>query len=251
MVLVNFCGATLKSYSRNISMSLDYNKNGYDVYRCDGCFSAMGRTPAGTGIPDGWTTGTLGRVYCPRCTAKRDAEEAERDAKSWHNTPTGKKINNAAKKGCGCLFFVFLAALIMPHFCGYVDEANANQKLQAEHSQTESVSEQPAAPKISSYLNGIDKINSSDELSQFYFDIAGKFHNNKMGLKGSQEQINAGNELMSVVYVFLARSAKKETDLNVDNVRTAIQNMSNVSDYRKKKALEELQLGMNKIREIN
>ena len=56
---------------------------------------------------------------------------------------------------------------------------------------------------------------------------------------------------MSVVYVFLARSAKKETDLNVDNVRTAIQNMSNVSDYRKKKALEELQLGMNKIREIN
>ncbi|WP_295056686.1 hypothetical protein [uncultured Fibrobacter sp.] len=88
-------------------------------------------------------------------------------------------------------------------------------------------------------------------LSQFYFDIVAKFHNNKMGLKGVQEQINAGNELMNVVYVFLARSAKKETDLNVDNVRTAIQNMSNVSDYRKKKALEELQLGMNKIREIN
>lgn len=30
-----------------------------------------------------------------------------------------------------------------------------------------------------------------------------------MGLKGVQEQINAGNELMNVVYVFLARSAKK------------------------------------------
>ena len=72
-----------------------------------------------------------------------------------------------------------------------------------------------------------------------------------MGLKGSQEQINAANELMSVVYVFLARSAKKETDLNVDNMQTAIQNMSNVSNFRKKKALEELQLGMDKIREIN
>ncbi len=34
-------------------------------------------------------------------------------------------------------------------------------------------------------------------------------------------------------------------------MQTAIQNMSNVSNFRKKKALEELQLGMDKIREIN
>jgi hypothetical protein len=223
--------------------------DGVDIYTCDKC-GTNGRSLHYKVLPDGWTQ-TLLSHYCPRCTAKRDAEDAEREAKSWNNTPTGKKFDKAAKKGCGCLFIAFLAALIIPHFCGYVDEAKANQKKQAEHSQTESVSEQPSTSIISSYLNGIDRINSCDELSQFYFDIAGKFHNNKMGLKGSQEQINAGNELMSVVYVFLARSAKKETDLNVDNVRTAIQNMSNVSDYRKKKALEELQLGMNKIREIN
>lgn len=29
------------------------NKNGYDVYRCDECKSAMGRVPEGTGIPEG------------------------------------------------------------------------------------------------------------------------------------------------------------------------------------------------------
>lgn len=223
--------------------------DGVYIYTCSDCHT-NGRSLHYKVLPDGWTE-TFGGEYCPRCTAKREAKAAEREARSWNNTPTGKKFDKAAKKGCGCLFIAFLALLILPKFCGYVDEAKANQKSQAEQSQTESVSEQSAAPKISSYLNGIDKINSSDELSQFYFDIAGKFHNNKMGLKGSQEQINAGNELMNVVYVFLARSAKKETDLNVDNVRTAIQNMSNVSDYRKKKALEELQLGMNKIREIN
>lgn len=233
-------------------MHVDFNKNGYDVYRCDECNSAMGRSPAGTGLPDGWTeSAILRRHLCPRCTAKREAKEAEREAKSWNNTPTGKKVNNAVGKGCGCLIVIFLALVFIPKFCSTVDEAKANQKSQAEHSQTESVSEQPSTPKTSSYLNGIDDINNSDDLSQFYFDIAGKFHNNKMGLKGSQEQINAANELMSVVYVFLARSAKKETDLNVDNMQTAIQNMSNVSNFRKKKALEELQLGMDKIREIN
>lgn len=236
-----------------MSLEVDnYNEHPkYDVYRCDGC-RATGRSPIHTGLPDGWTKGgILGFDYCPRCTAKRDTKEAEREAKSWNNTPTGKKVNKAVGKGCGCLIVMFLALLLIPKFCGYVDEAKANQKSQVEHSQTESVSEQPSTPKTSSYLNGIDDINNSDDLSQFYFDIAGKFHNNKMGLKGSQEQINAANELMSVVYVFLARSAKKETDLNVDNMQTAIQNRSNVSNFRKKKALEELQLGMDKIREIN
>lgn len=91
-------------------MHVDFNKNGYDVYRCDECNSAMGRSPAGTGLPDGWTeSAILRRHLCPRCTAKQEAKEAEREAKSWNNTPTGKKVN----KGCGCLIVIFLVLFFL------------------------------------------------------------------------------------------------------------------------------------------
>ena len=156
-----------------------------------------------------------------------------------------------AEGGCaGLVFCLFIAG------CDVVCVTNSLDKVTSQKEETHQTEKQNSItpdsektiPKTFNYLNRVNDINNSDELSQFYFDIAGKFHNNKMGLKGTQEQINAGNELMSVVYVFLARSAKKETDLNVDNIRTAIQNMSNVSDFRKKKALEELQLGIDKIK---
>ena len=159
-----------------------------------------------------------------------------------------------AEGGCtGLVFCLFIAGCDVVCVTNSLDKVTSQKEEIHQTEKQNSItpdSEKPI-PKTFNYLNRVNDINNSDELSQFYFDIAGKFHNNKMGLKGSQEQINAGNELMSVVYVFLARSAKKETDLNVDNIRTAIQSMSNVSDFRKKKALEELQLGIDKIKSIN
>ena len=79
-------------------MLVDFNKNGYDVYRCDECKSAMGRVPEGTGIPEGWTTGVLGGEYCPRCTAKREAKEAEWKAKDQAKKMAKRAKNQAAKE---------------------------------------------------------------------------------------------------------------------------------------------------------
>jgi len=118
-------------------MLVDFNKNGYDVYRCDECKSAMGRVPEGTGIPEGWTTGVLGGEYCPRCTAKREAKEAEWKAKdqakkmakraknqaakearaAYDATPEGKKERNIAALSAVAavlLFFLFAGVFHLP-----------------------------------------------------------------------------------------------------------------------------------------
>jgi len=114
-------------------------------------------------------------------------------------------------------------------------------------------SEQMPAKKLQpSYLDAIDRINNNVELGLTYYDIANKFHDNKMGLKGSPEQIEAGNQLMERVYDFLGSSAQNYAQTgkmySVDSMETLIQNTTVVSDFRKKKAREELKAGVKKIK---
>ncbi len=106
------------------------------------------------------------------------------------------------------------------------------------------------AQKIPAYLSGIDDISSNKELGDFYFSVASKFYYNQMGLKGSQEQIDAGNKLMVRVYDFLGSSARRGM-LNVDSMKFFVENYVGVSDFRKKKALEDLQIGIEKIESLN
>ena len=56
---------------------------------------------------------------------------------------------------------------------------------------------------------------------------------------------------MVCVYDFLGTSAKNEEMLNVDSMKTFIKNFDPISDYRRKKAQEELQLGVEKIQSLN
>ena len=109
--------------------------------------------------------------------------------------------------------------------------------------------------KLPAYLQNIDDMKYCGELSTFYFNIASGFYNDDMGLKGTPEQIKAGNKIMLKVYDFLGTSARaklkdSKTDMNVDSMKSVIKNFSGVSDFRKKKALEELQLGVDKIKSI-
>ena len=132
-----------------------------------------------------------------------------------------------------------------------VKKSETSEVVAPANSQTEMESKQTSAPKISNYLDGVDDISDRNELSRFYLDIASKFYNNEMGLKGTQEQIDAGNELMSTVYTFLGRAARNSANIDADGVREIIQNAPNISNFRKKKALEELQLGIDKISEMD
>ena len=144
----------------------------------------------------------------------------------------------------GCLFAIFAFFILMGYFVviGIIDLSNNSPTPQKQES---------PKPKQSAYLDGIDNISSLDELGIFYYDIAKKFNKNKMGLKGTPEQINAGNKLMVSVYDFLGTSAKNEDMLNVDSMKTFIKNFDPISDYRRKKAQEELQLGVEKIQSLN
>ena len=74
-----------------------HTENGYDVYFCDECRNANGRTPRGTGLPDGWTGDWL-HSRCPRCTAKREAKEAEWEAKNQAKAAAKKARKQAAKE---------------------------------------------------------------------------------------------------------------------------------------------------------
>ena len=144
----------------------------------------------------------------------------------------------------GCLFAIFAFLILMGYFVvfGIIDLSNNSSTPQKQES---------PKPKQSAYLDGIDNISNFDELGNFYYDIANKFNKNKMGLKGTPEQINAGNKLMVCVYDFLGTSAKNEDMLDVDSMKTFIKNFDPISDYRRKKAQEELQLGVEKIQSLN
>lgn len=102
--------------------------------------------------------------------------------------------------------------------------------------------------KDKSYLDGLKDIESLDDAKTFCIKISEDYANNKMGLKGDAEQIAAGNRLMSGVYDFLAASTTE--NLNVDSLKNEINNNEEVSDFRKKKAVSELNQVLKKIKSL-
>lgn len=150
--------------------------------------------------------------------------------------------------GCGCLLIVIVMAILAA--IGGLSEKKDGSETAI--SQTSSISTKAAPkPKIPAYLKAVENINNNKDLAALYFDIANKFYYNEMGLKGSQEQIEAGNKLMLRVYDFLGTSARKGYLMDVDSMKSIIHSYSQVSDFRKKKAVEELQLGVDKIESLN
>lgn len=157
----------------------------------------------------------------------------------------------ALKRNIGCGVLALLIILSIP--CLFLMGKNGNSSQTAQANNEVVNADSPSNESVSktpTYLQGINDIESPTELRNFYYKIASDFHNNEMGLKGSSEQINAGNKIMSGVYGFLGTSISKGELLDVDSMKTIIQEDSIISDYRKKKALEELELGIRKISSI-
>ena len=141
------------------------------------------------------------------------------------------------------IFILFFAVFTIPLASNY-QTVDVNSVLQNEMTSAEKGS---SSQKLPPYLQGVDDIEDADELRKFYYKIASDFYNNEMGLKGSPEQIDAGNKVMSDVYGFLGLSLSKGEIQNVDSIKAVIQNNAVISDYRKKKAIEELELGIETI----
>ena len=138
----------------------------------------------------------------------------------------------------GIYIFIFAAALFVH---------NKDAALETDSNVIVPPQKESSSKKMSTYLQGVDDIENADELREFYYKIASDFYNNEMGLKGTQEQIKAGNKVMSDVYGFLGISLSKGKIQNTDSIKAVIQKNTIISSYRKKKAIEELELGVEKI----
>ena len=88
-------------------MSME-KKNGYCLYKCDGC-GTNGKSWEEDELPDGWTKqGFLGSShYCPRCTDKIDNNKGSADFKRTVN------INNKAQSCAGCVVVGFIIIVIL------------------------------------------------------------------------------------------------------------------------------------------
>ena len=233
-------------------------------------------------LSEGWSRYNGGYILCPKC---------EHDPKAWREIKASRKRERESKRKKIVAFILTMPiavgiAALMLHFMGpgalkyaaisvalgvvvctfivnvmlgvgffvllvfvvglcvsYSDGNNASQIVNIP--ETNEVSH-----NIPTYLSDVDDITTARELGDFYFSIANKFYYNEMGLKGTQEQIDAGNKLMVRVYDFLGTSAKREM-LDIDSMKVFIKNFAGVSDFRKEKALEDLQTGIRKIESLD
>ncbi|MBR5413147.1 MAG: hypothetical protein IK114_08900 [Fibrobacter sp.] len=157
------------------------------------------------------------------------------------------------KLDCDVITFLSIGFYFLLFPVSYNEYVSYNEDVVLEKDSKNMVAPPPkksSSKKISFYLQGVDDIEDADELRKFYYKIASDFYNNEMGLKGSPEQIDAGNKVMSDVYGFLGLSLSKGELQNVDSIKAVIQNNAVISGYRKKKAIEELDLGIEKIGSI-
>lgn len=107
-------------------MSNPYKDGGVYIYTCDGC-GTTGSSFHYKAIPNGWTEGGFIGFYCPRCTAKREAKEAEskakilaaKEAQAAHDaTPEGKKERNIAALSILAAVLLFLLFACVFHLYG-------------------------------------------------------------------------------------------------------------------------------------
>ena len=162
-----------------------------------------------------------------------------------------KKMRNALAYFLITVVAVFelVGGIVILGLC-FENTASTIQESTKQETTTNVSNSKESSQKVHAYLSGVDDITTTGELGDFYFSVANKFYYNEMGLKGTQEQIDAGNKLMVRVYDFLGTSAKREM-LDIDSMKVFIKNFAGVSDFRKKKALEDLQTGIRKIESLD
>ena len=170
---------------------------------------------------------------------ERKREEAEAEERELRRraamTPEERAAEDARKVRGKILAFVAICAfLLYSHFNG--DDETKKSTEQTSKTTNSSI-------KIS-YLSGVSDISSLDELDDFFYRIASGFYNGEMGVKGDKEKVAAGNKMMENVYSFLGSSVRSVDSKKLRKLESQIKNDTIVSEYRKKRALAELDSGL-------
>lgn len=165
---------------------------------------------------------------------KAEAEERELRRRAAM-TPEERATEDARKVRGKILAFVAICAfLLYSHFNG--DDETKKSTEQTSKTTNSSI-------KIS-YLSGASDISSLDELDDFFYSIASGFYNGEMGVKGDKKKVAAGNKMMENVYSFLGSSVRSVDSKKLRKLESQIKNDTIVSEYRKKRALAELDSGL-------
>ncbi len=128
-----------------------------------------------------------------------------------------------------------IAAIICGGAYYYSNETSTSQSKK-----TEFVKKSEKKHRLPKYLNGLSKITSASKLRESLEKISKRYAKNEMGLKGTEEQIEAGNRIMERVYSFLSQSVYRFSEAEASELKENIEDDRDISNYRKKQAVFEL-----------
>ena len=111
--------------------------------------------------------------------------------------------------------------------------------------QTEEVSEKQL--NSGDYHDAINSAKNSERLRMVFGKIRLAYQNGDVRISGSPKQVEAGTKVMVDVYKFLEKSVTLIDNDELKKLRRRMQNDRSISKYRKDKAFDELEKGLDKI----
>jgi hypothetical protein len=111
--------------------------------------------------------------------------------------------------------------------------------------QTEEVSEKQL--NSGDYHDAINSAKNSERLRMVFGKIRLAYQKGDIQISGSPKQVEAGTKVMVDVYKFLEKSVTLIDNDELKKLRRRMQNDRSISKYRKDKAFDELEKGLDKI----
>ena len=140
---------------------------------------------------------------------------------------------------------VFILAGLIFIIVSIHDSVADNQWFTDKDKQIEDVSEKRL--NSGDYHEAINLAKNSERLRMVFSKIRLEYQNGDVRISGSPKQVEAGTKVMVDVYKFLEKSVTLIDNDELKKLRRRMQNDRSISKYRKDKAFDELEKGLDKI----
>lgn len=140
---------------------------------------------------------------------------------------------------------VFILAGLIFIIISIHDSVAENKWFADKDKQIEDVSEKRL--NSGDYHEAINLAKNSERLRMVFSKIRLAYQNGDVRISGSPKQVEAGTKVMVDVYKFLEKSVTLIDNDELKKLRRRMQNDRSISKYRKDKAFDELEKGLDKI----
>lgn len=140
---------------------------------------------------------------------------------------------------------VFILAGLIFIIVSIHDSVAENKWFTDKDKQIEDVSEKRL--NSGDYHEAINLAKNSERLRMVFSKIRQAYQNGDVRISGSPKQVEAGTKVMVDVYKFLEKSVTLIDNDELKKLRRRMQNDRSISEYRKDKAFDELEKGLDKI----